>query len=185
MGMQPVLLTNRCSYWWPALNRELSNSITFTLIPLLQLKKLYRVSTYCLTLLGHLIALQSRTCIIGRQLQRHTQPALIVTLLIDGVQEAWNNISEIDILHLYERIHEIIHDWIQNFGSYFGYSYRSILHLKWIFSRVNYLWSRIFNQLNTLPRQMYCQTFTIIVSSTIFYNNCFFVFGTLIQSFYF
>ncbi|GBN07515.1 hypothetical protein AVEN_252890-1 [Araneus ventricosus] len=35
--------------------------------------------------------------IIGRQLQRHPQPALIVPVLTDQVQQAWNSIPQTDI----------------------------------------------------------------------------------------
>ncbi|GBO08347.1 hypothetical protein AVEN_229903-1 [Araneus ventricosus] len=38
--------------------------------------------------------------IIGRQLQRHPQPALTAPVLTDQVQQAWNSIPQTDIWHL-------------------------------------------------------------------------------------
>ncbi|GBM13591.1 hypothetical protein AVEN_84136-1 [Araneus ventricosus] len=38
--------------------------------------------------------------IIGRQLQRHPQPALTVPVLTDQVQQAWNSIPQTDIRYL-------------------------------------------------------------------------------------
>ncbi|GBM75267.1 hypothetical protein AVEN_214588-1 [Araneus ventricosus] len=37
--------------------------------------------------------------IIGRQLQRHTQPAITVPVLTDQAQQAWNSIPQTDIRH--------------------------------------------------------------------------------------
>ncbi|GBM78580.1 hypothetical protein AVEN_200711-1 [Araneus ventricosus] len=59
--------------------------------------------------------------IIGRQLQRHPQPALIVPVLTDQVQQAWNFIPQTDIRHLYDTMHTHLHACIQNSGGYTGY----------------------------------------------------------------
>ncbi|GBM48679.1 hypothetical protein AVEN_192284-1 [Araneus ventricosus] len=59
--------------------------------------------------------------IIGRQLQRHPQPALTVPVLTDQVQQALNSIPQIDIRHLYDTRHARLHACIQNFGGYIGY----------------------------------------------------------------
>ncbi|GBM36105.1 hypothetical protein AVEN_179101-1 [Araneus ventricosus] len=40
--------------------------------------------------------------IIGRQLQRHPQPALSIPVLRDQVQQAWNSIPQTDIRNLYD-----------------------------------------------------------------------------------
>ncbi|GBM17306.1 hypothetical protein AVEN_237291-1 [Araneus ventricosus] len=58
---------------------------------------------------------------IGRQLQRHPQPALTVPVLTDQVQQAWNSISQTDIRHLYDTMHSRLHACIQNSGGYTGY----------------------------------------------------------------
>jgi hypothetical protein len=59
--------------------------------------------------------------IIGRQLQRHPQPALTVPVLIDQVQQAWNSIPQTDIQHLYDSMHARLYACIQNSGGYTGY----------------------------------------------------------------
>ncbi|GBM00064.1 hypothetical protein AVEN_214131-1 [Araneus ventricosus] len=59
--------------------------------------------------------------VIGRQLQRHPQPALTVPVLTDQVQQAWNSISQTDIRHLYDTMHARLHAFIQNSGGYTGY----------------------------------------------------------------
>ncbi|GBM54029.1 hypothetical protein AVEN_215401-1 [Araneus ventricosus] len=59
--------------------------------------------------------------IIGRQLQRHPQPALTVPVLNDQVQQAWNSIPQTDIRHLYDTMHARLHAYIQNSGGYTGY----------------------------------------------------------------
>ncbi|GBN42264.1 Transposable element Tc1 transposase, partial [Araneus ventricosus] len=59
--------------------------------------------------------------IIGRQLQRHPQPALTVPVLTDKVQQAWNSIPQTDIRHLYDTMHSRLHACIQNSGGYTGY----------------------------------------------------------------
>ena len=46
---------------------------------------------------------------IGRQLQRHPQPALTVPVLADQVQQAWNSIPQSDIQHLYDTMHARLH----------------------------------------------------------------------------
>ncbi|GBL94645.1 Transposable element Tc1 transposase [Araneus ventricosus] len=58
--------------------------------------------------------------IIARQLQCHPQPALIVPVLTDQVQQAWNSIPQTDIRHLYDTMHERLHACIQNSGGYTG-----------------------------------------------------------------
>ncbi|GBN18149.1 hypothetical protein AVEN_191706-1 [Araneus ventricosus] len=47
--------------------------------------------------------------IIGRQRQRHPQPALTVPVLTDQVQQAWNSIPQTDIRHLYDIMHACLH----------------------------------------------------------------------------
>ena len=59
--------------------------------------------------------------IIGRQIQRHPQPALTVTDLTDQVQQAWNSIPQNDIRHLYDTMHARLHACIQNRDDYSGY----------------------------------------------------------------
>lgn len=59
--------------------------------------------------------------IIGRQLQRHPQPALTVPALTAQVQQAWNSIPQTDIRHLYDTMHARLHACIQNSGGYTGY----------------------------------------------------------------
>ncbi|GBN74691.1 hypothetical protein AVEN_204936-1 [Araneus ventricosus] len=59
--------------------------------------------------------------IIGRQLQRHPQPALTVPVLTDQVQHAWNSIPQTNIRHLYDTMHARLHACIQNSGGYIGY----------------------------------------------------------------
>ncbi|GBM98160.1 hypothetical protein AVEN_59789-1 [Araneus ventricosus] len=54
--------------------------------------------------------------IIGRQFQRHPQPALTVPVLTDQVQQARNSIPQTDIRHLYDRMHAHLHACIQNSG---------------------------------------------------------------------
>ncbi|GBM10967.1 hypothetical protein AVEN_171446-1 [Araneus ventricosus] len=59
--------------------------------------------------------------IIGRQLQRHPQPALTAPVLTDKMQQAWNTIPKTDIRHLYNTMHARLHACIQNPGGYTGY----------------------------------------------------------------
>ncbi|GBL94676.1 Transposable element Tc1 transposase [Araneus ventricosus] len=47
--------------------------------------------------------------IIGRQLQRHPQPALTLPVLTDQVQQAWNSILQTDIRYLYDTMHARLH----------------------------------------------------------------------------
>ncbi|GFU98423.1 uncharacterized protein TNCV_3652541 [Trichonephila clavipes] len=43
--------------------------------------------------------------IIEQKLQHHPQPALIVPVLTQQVQQAWNSIPQSDIRHLYQTVH--------------------------------------------------------------------------------
>ncbi|GBN55868.1 hypothetical protein AVEN_87234-1 [Araneus ventricosus] len=56
--------------------------------------------------------------IIGRQLQRHPQPALTVPVLTDQVQQAWNSIPQTDSRH---PMQARLHACIQNSAGYTGY----------------------------------------------------------------
>ncbi|GBM71248.1 hypothetical protein AVEN_130472-1 [Araneus ventricosus] len=59
--------------------------------------------------------------IIGRQFQRHPEPALIVPVLTHQVQQAWKFIPQTDIRHLCDTMHARLHACIQNSGGYTGY----------------------------------------------------------------
>ncbi|GBM39788.1 hypothetical protein AVEN_25006-1 [Araneus ventricosus] len=59
--------------------------------------------------------------IIERQLQRHPQPALIVPIFTDQVQQAFNSIPQTYIRHLYDTMHASLHACIQNSGGCTGY----------------------------------------------------------------
>ncbi|GBN59442.1 Transposable element Tc1 transposase, partial [Araneus ventricosus] len=59
--------------------------------------------------------------IIGRQLQRHTQPALTVPVRTDQVKQPWNSIPQTDIRRLYYTMNARLHACIQNSGGYTGY----------------------------------------------------------------
>ncbi|GFT58477.1 uncharacterized protein TNCV_3656471 [Trichonephila clavipes] len=59
--------------------------------------------------------------IIGRQLQHHPQLTLIVPVLIQQVQQAWNSIPQNSIRHLYDTLHARLQVCIQISGGYTGY----------------------------------------------------------------
>ncbi|GFW98796.1 uncharacterized protein TNCV_2837571 [Trichonephila clavipes] len=54
--------------------------------------------------------------IIGQQLQHHPHPALIITVLTQQVQQAWNSIPHSDIRHLYDTLHARFQAYIQSSG---------------------------------------------------------------------
>ncbi|GBM54074.1 hypothetical protein AVEN_247688-1 [Araneus ventricosus] len=58
---------------------------------------------------------------IGRQLQRHPQPAITVPVFTDQVQQPWNSIPQTDIRNLYDTMHAHLHSCIQNSGGFTGY----------------------------------------------------------------
>ncbi|GBM88098.1 hypothetical protein AVEN_190495-1 [Araneus ventricosus] len=59
--------------------------------------------------------------IIGRQLQRHPQPALTVSKLPDQEQQVWNSIQQTATRHLHDTMHARLHSCIQKSSSYTGY----------------------------------------------------------------